>query len=56
MLKDYTKYLNLPNFSLAATYCKETGPKRGGACIIIRQGHAWKEIDFVAKLSNTNVI
>lgn len=45
---------NIPNYILAAYYSRKDS-SRGGACIIVRKGHRWKDLPDVQKLSISGV-
>lgn len=46
--------LFLPNYNLSAHYCR-IEQKRGGACILVKNGLQWKELPKVAKLSTPGI-
>lgn len=37
------KYVNISNYELATSYCRKK--KKGGACILVKKGLAFKKID-----------
>lgn len=47
-------FLNLPNYVLAECFSREN-IKRGGACILVKNGLKWKELSEFKKLSIVNV-
>lgn len=47
-------HLTVHNYNLASYFCRENG-NRGGACILIKHGHLWKDVPEIAKLSITNI-
>lgn len=55
MMAGYEKYLNIPNYFLAATFSR-TDRKRGGACILLRNGHQWREIHEIGRFSVSGLI
>lgn len=50
----YEPLLTIPNYQLAACYARKES-KRGGACILTRNGLQFKELQQIAKLSETGV-
>lgn len=54
MMESYEKHLNIHNYCLAACFCRKES-KRGGACILVRNGHQWRELPIIAKISTTGV-
>lgn len=50
IMEGYQNLLYLPNYNLAAMFCRNE-KKRGGSCILIKNGIQWKELPKVAKLS-----
>lgn len=50
MMEGEQRNLYIPNFCLAAHYCRPDS-KRGGTCILVREGHIWKNLPDIAKLS-----
>ena len=54
MMEGYETLLNIPNYCLAAKFCRKES-KRGGACILVKNGHQWKEVPNVSKMSTTGV-
>lgn len=45
----YEDFLTIPNYKLAACYSRDT--KRGGACILIKNEHQYRELEDIKKLS-----
>lgn len=54
MMAGYENYLSLPNYSLAACFSRPNS-KRGGSCIMVKNGHQWKELKEIANLSLINI-
>lgn len=54
IMKGYQHELYVPNYGLAAYYCRE-GKKRGGACILVRHGIQWKELPNISNLSTSGL-
>lgn len=54
MMEGYEVHLNIPNYCLAACFSRKEN-KRGGACILIKNGHQWRELPKIAKLSITGI-
>lgn len=50
MMAGYESHLLIPNYTLAAYYSR-TNNKRGGACILVKNGNRWREIPEIKKLS-----
>lgn len=46
----YEQYLSISNYDLATCFSRRD-IKRGGACILIKKGHLWKEIPEVRNLA-----
>lgn len=54
MINSDLKLLNIPNFMIASCYARSN--RKGGACILVRNDHQFKEIKSVTKYFITNVI
>lgn len=54
IMEGYQNVLFLPNYNLAAHYCR-IEKKRGGSCILVKNGLQWKELPKVAKLSTPGI-
>jgi hypothetical protein len=55
MVAGQENQLTVPNYTLAAHFSRNN-MKRGGACILVRNGFAWREIPEVAAFSLANSI
>lgn len=55
MMSGYENHLIIPNYCLASFFCR-IASKRGGACILIRNGHQWQEVPQIAALSVSGVV
>lgn len=55
IMSGYENHLRIPNYCLAGTFCRKAS-KRGGSCILIRNGHKWQEIPQISALSVTGVV
>jgi hypothetical protein len=53
MMEGNEVHLTVPNYNLASYYCREIN--RGGACILVKNGHPFKDVPEIAKLSIPNV-
>lgn len=54
IMEGYEKHLDLPNYQLAACYARKKS-KRGGACILTRNGLQYKELKTISRFSLTGV-
>ncbi|KAG6439265.1 hypothetical protein O3G_MSEX000628 [Manduca sexta] len=54
IMEGYDKYLVIPNYHLAACYTRKES-KRGGTCILVRNGHQYKELKQITKMSETGI-
>ncbi|XP_026739279.1 uncharacterized protein LOC113502097 [Trichoplusia ni] len=54
VMKGYENQLNVPNYCLAACYSRKE-KKRGGACILVKNGHRFKELPKIANISSPGV-
>lgn len=50
MIAGHEQLLYIPNYTLAACYSRKVS-KRGGTCILAKNGHQFKELQDIAKLS-----
>lgn len=50
MMSGHEELLSFPNYKLAAWYSRESS-KRGGACILVKNGHEFKVLPNIAKHS-----
>lgn len=46
--------LHIPNYRLAACYAR-SNIKRGGACILVKKGHEYKELPDIMKYSVSGI-
>lgn len=54
IMEGYEHLLYIPNYNLAAFYCRND-KKRGGACILVKNGLQWKELPKITKLSTPGI-
>lgn len=55
MMAGYDKYLNILNYSVAASFNRNDS-KRGGSCILIRNGYQWCEILEIKQFSISGLL
>lgn len=54
-MSGHEKLLNITNYELAACYSRHK-KKRGGACILVKKGHEYRELPDVTKYSISGII
>lgn len=55
IMSGHEKLLNIPNYKLAACYSRNN-IKRGGACILIKQGFEYQELPNIMRKSVTGIL
>lgn len=54
MMAGYESFLDISNYTLAECYSRNNS-KRGGACILVKKEHNWKNIPEVKNITLKNV-
>lgn len=53
-MQGHEKLMKIPNYKLAASYSRQT-KKRGGACVLVKNGLEYKELTEISRYSIANI-